>query len=133
MSPKKKTLSNRERDVARLLELGMSHKLIGEQLFICEKTIKFHCGKIYKKCDVKNKFEFVLKYSGGKNYADEVWPDRQGNGNSEPSLLGLEKQGSGSANVSRGENSKISSDEYLPKGENQGPLGVDVEISGGAT
>ena len=53
--------SERERQVVNLLQQGLSNKLIARQLFICERTVKFHCSNIYQKCHVPNRMALVLK------------------------------------------------------------------------
>ncbi len=52
-------LSNRERQVYSHIIKGESQKHIAEQLYICLRTVKFHCGNIYKKLQVKNKTELI--------------------------------------------------------------------------
>lgn len=53
--------SERERQISRLLLQGLSNKLIARQLFICERTVKFHCSNIYKKSNVTNRMALVLR------------------------------------------------------------------------
>lgn len=56
----KETLSQREREVLSLLSEGLSNGEIAEKLFISEKTIKNHLNTIFKKLNVKGRFEAVL-------------------------------------------------------------------------
>ena len=55
-----KTLTPREQDVLRILIQGATNKEIGEQLFICEKTVKSHLNSIYKKLNVRRRLEAIL-------------------------------------------------------------------------
>jgi DNA-binding CsgD family transcriptional regulator len=54
-------LSNRERDVVRLLLEGMSNKQIASSLSISERTVEFHLKNIYDKLQVRSRVELVLK------------------------------------------------------------------------
>lgn len=53
-----------ELNVITYLDMGLSNKEIGENLFVCEKTVKFHLTNIYKKYGVSSRAEFVAKRSG---------------------------------------------------------------------
>ena len=44
-----KGLSNRESEVAELVSKGLSNKEVANQLFVTEKTVKFHLTNIYKR------------------------------------------------------------------------------------
>lgn len=55
-----KGLSPREIEVAHLVYRGMTNKAIAEELFISEKTAKYHCTNIYRKFKVKSRVQFVL-------------------------------------------------------------------------
>ena len=59
-----KGLSNREAEVAELVTKGLSNKEVANQLFVTEKTVKFHLTNIYKKMNVKSRAQF-----GGGRYA----------------------------------------------------------------
>lgn len=50
-------LSKRENQVLSHILKGESQRDIAEQLFICVRTVKFHCGNIYQKLAVKNRLE----------------------------------------------------------------------------
>lgn len=43
-----------ETKVANLVGLGMSNKEVATQLFVVEKTVKYHLGSIYKKMALKS-------------------------------------------------------------------------------
>lgn len=55
-------LTEREKEIARLLVQGITYQSISEQLFISLATVKTHASNIYKKCNVKTRHEltFVL-------------------------------------------------------------------------
>ena len=55
------SLSNREREVAKLLLEGKSNKLIASSLGISERTVEFHLKNIYDKFQVSSRVELVLK------------------------------------------------------------------------
>lgn len=55
--------SKAEQLVVDLLPSGLTHKEIGERLFVSEKTVKFHTTNIYRKIGAKNKVDFINKYS----------------------------------------------------------------------
>lgn len=52
-----KTLTDRERDVARLIAESFNNKEIGEKLGIAEKTVKVHRSSIYRKLKVRSPLE----------------------------------------------------------------------------
>ena len=55
-------LTRSERTIAGILLTGKSNKEIADGLFITEKTVKFHVGNIYKKCEVCRRAQFISKY-----------------------------------------------------------------------
>ena len=55
-----KGLSNREAQVADLVTRGLSNKEIGNQLFITEKTVKFHLVNIYAKMFLKSRAQLIV-------------------------------------------------------------------------
>jgi len=56
-------LTDREREVLRLLARGLSNRDIGEKLFISETTAKFHVGNILRKLGVSRRAEAVYEAS----------------------------------------------------------------------
>lgn len=57
-----KELSRREREVLDLLSQGHTNKEISAKLYICEKTVKSHLNRIFKKLEVKNRLEATLTF-----------------------------------------------------------------------
>lgn len=54
-------LSHREMQVLQYLMQGKSNKSIADQLYLSERTIKFHCSNIYKKLNIDNRTNLILK------------------------------------------------------------------------
>ena len=54
-------LSNREKEVVKLLLEGKSNKLIASSLGISERTVEFHLKNIFGKYQVSSRVELVLK------------------------------------------------------------------------
>lgn len=54
-------LSNREREVVKLLLQGKSNKLIALSLGISDRTVEFHLKNIYSKYQVSSRIELILK------------------------------------------------------------------------
>jgi DNA-binding CsgD family transcriptional regulator len=55
-----KGLSTREIEVAELVTRGLSNRTVSANLFVTEKTIKFHLTNIYKKMAVKSRAELIV-------------------------------------------------------------------------
>ncbi|WP_058300354.1 response regulator [Gorillibacterium timonense] len=53
-------LTKREAEVLRLMAEGKSNKLIGESLFISEKTVKNHVSSILQKMEVEDRTQAVI-------------------------------------------------------------------------
>lgn len=51
----KSILSEREKDIARLISEGVGNREIGERLFIAENTVKVHVKNILKKLELRNR------------------------------------------------------------------------------
>jgi DNA-binding CsgD family transcriptional regulator len=54
-------LSNREREVVKLLLQGKSNKLIASALGISDRTVEFHLKNVYAKYHVSSRIELILK------------------------------------------------------------------------
>ncbi|UJF19792.1 LuxR C-terminal-related transcriptional regulator [Vibrio sp. SS-MA-C1-2] len=55
-------LTSREKEVLEALSLGLNNREIGQELFICETTVKVHLRHIFKKLKVKSRTEALLFY-----------------------------------------------------------------------
>ncbi|MFH0915605.1 MAG: LuxR C-terminal-related transcriptional regulator [bacterium] len=55
-------LTDREREVLKLIALGMSNKAIGAELFISEKTVKTHANHIFRKLGVASRLQATLVF-----------------------------------------------------------------------
>ncbi|CAA0329709.1 MULTISPECIES: helix-turn-helix domain-containing protein [Alteromonas] len=52
-------LSKRELQVAHKIMEGRSNKVIASELFISERTVKFHCANIYKKLNISSRSALI--------------------------------------------------------------------------
>jgi DNA-binding NarL/FixJ family response regulator len=55
-------LSKRELQVAHKIIEGLPNKTIASQLFISERTVKFHCANIYRKLEIRNRAALMARY-----------------------------------------------------------------------
>lgn len=55
-------LSRREIQVAHKIMEGLPNKRIASQLFISERTVKFHCANIYRKLGIPNRTSLMANY-----------------------------------------------------------------------
>ncbi|GAB16590.1 putative two-component response regulator [Gordonia effusa NBRC 100432] len=62
-APTPQSLTDRERQVIRLLAEGFSNKRIGQTLFISESTVKFHIRNIIRKLGVSKRTDAVYTAS----------------------------------------------------------------------
>ncbi len=62
------TLTNREREVVKLLLQGKSNKLIALALGISDRTVEFHLRNIYAKLQVSSRIELILKLGNATGY-----------------------------------------------------------------
>lgn len=75
-----KGLSNREAEVAELVSKGLSNKEVANQLFVTEKTVKFHLTNIYKKMNVKSRAQLIVWCLPHLGFVEnEVRPDANQN------------------------------------------------------
>lgn len=52
-------LSKRELQVVHKIMEGRSNKVIASELFISERTVKFHCANIYKKLNISSRSALI--------------------------------------------------------------------------
>lgn len=57
-------LSSREKQVAIGIMEGKPNKRIAYDLFISERTVKFHCANIYRKLDIHSRHALIARYYG---------------------------------------------------------------------
>ncbi len=67
-----KGLSNREAEVAELVTRGLSNKEVANQLFVTEKTVKFHLTNIYKKMNLKSRAQLIVWCMPHYSFAEPV-------------------------------------------------------------
>jgi DNA-binding CsgD family transcriptional regulator len=53
-------LTETEIKIIKLVLTGMTNKEIADELYISEKTVKFHLYKVFKKLTLKNRSELML-------------------------------------------------------------------------
>ena len=63
-NPALETLTQRERDIVRLVAQGMKNKEIAEQLFLSEGTVRNNIVTIMEKMQVNNRTQLGLEYYG---------------------------------------------------------------------
>jgi len=56
------SLTPREREIFTLLAQGLSNQQIGRQLFITERTVKYHVSNVLRKINVASRTEAAIKY-----------------------------------------------------------------------
>jgi len=72
-----KGLSNREAEVAELVTQGLSNKEVANQLFVTEKTVKFHLTNIYKKMSVKSRAQLIVWCLPHMSFVERTEPTQQ--------------------------------------------------------
>ena len=55
-------LTDREREVLKMIALGMSNKQIGAKLYISEKTVKTHANHVFRKLGVTSRLQATLAF-----------------------------------------------------------------------
>jgi DNA-binding NarL/FixJ family response regulator len=60
-------LSKKETEVASSVLKGLTNSEIAAQLGIKEVTVKFHITQIYRKANVKNRAQYLVKALGATN------------------------------------------------------------------
>jgi ATP/maltotriose-dependent transcriptional regulator MalT len=70
------TLSVRELETVTLLFLGNQNSKIAKEMFIQEKSVKFHLTRIYAKLGVKNRVECIFKVAAALNVPAALPPKK---------------------------------------------------------
>jgi DNA-binding NarL/FixJ family response regulator len=60
------SLTEREREVRTLMELGLPDKLIAEQLVLSVKTVEKHAGAVLRKTGARNRTELAALAGRGR-------------------------------------------------------------------
>lgn len=60
-------LTDREKDIVRLISEGYSNKEIASEIFLSEGTVKNHITSILSKIDLKHRTQIAIAYLNGKN------------------------------------------------------------------
>jgi LuxR family maltose regulon positive regulatory protein len=55
-------LTEREREILKMISLGMPNKVIAAKLFITEKTVKTHANHVFRKLGVANRLQATLVF-----------------------------------------------------------------------
>jgi DNA-binding NarL/FixJ family response regulator len=55
-------LTDREREILKMIALGMSNKQIAARLFISEKTVKTHANHVFRKLGVASRLQATLAF-----------------------------------------------------------------------
>ena len=67
-----KGLSKREAEVVEMVTKGLSNKEVANQLFVTEKTIKFHLTNIYKKMSLKSRAQLIVWCMPHQHFIEEA-------------------------------------------------------------
>lgn len=102
-------LTHREAEIAAHVIKGKANKKIADDLFVCEKTIKFHLTNIYRKLSVKSRAEMIAG-----------WFNKSLDLNVAQLIFHFEDL----INGSKKEEPKEEQKPYIPEGETVLPLGA---------
>ncbi|WP_395345046.1 response regulator transcription factor [Ningiella sp. W23] len=58
----REALSKRENQIAEKILEGLPNKRIASELFISERTVKFHCHNIYRKLEIRSRHALIARY-----------------------------------------------------------------------
>ena len=56
--------TERQKQIVLLVSKGLRNKEVATELFIAEKTVKFHLTQVFKKLNVRNRTELSAKVRG---------------------------------------------------------------------
>jgi DNA-binding NarL/FixJ family response regulator len=59
--PTKNDLSNREKEISKLVCNGFTNKEIGQKLFVSEQTVKHHINKIFVKLNLSTRYQLMSR------------------------------------------------------------------------
>jgi len=65
-------LTCREKEVLTKIIIGLTNSEIATQLFLSEKTIKFHCTNIYRKLGIKGRRSLYYSVSKDSVLMEEI-------------------------------------------------------------
>ena len=116
-----KGLSNREAEVAELVVKGLSNKEVANQLFVTEKTVKFHLTNIYKKMSVKSRAQLIVWCMPYQNFVESNNSEANTNGNA--GTQNTIPAGNSTIQASQGFHSTALGEEETPLAGGAGNLG----------
>ena len=78
------SLTEREREILKMIALGLPNKVIGAKLFISEKTVKTHANHVFRKLGVANRLQATLVFQSYQRARKTRPAGRSNRGQSEP-------------------------------------------------
>ena len=60
----KYTINKREQKIIRMMMNGLLHKEIASRMNLSTRSVDYHLSKIYKKCNVTNKYNLLKIFQG---------------------------------------------------------------------
>jgi len=64
----KYNITNREQEIIQLIQEGYTNSAISKKLFLSEKTVANHIYNIYKKLNIKSRFELICLFKRQEGY-----------------------------------------------------------------
>lgn len=114
-----KGLSNREAEVAELVTKGLSNKEVANQLFVTEKTVKFHLTNIYKKMNVKSRAQLIVWCLPHLGFVEKE--ERQAAQENSQIIGGSQNAPAAAETIPAGSQTVSSATINIPTGINRGP------------